>query len=201
TDGATDATGGHTATDTETFTATNVAPTATLTGPPVTVPGQAVSFTLGATDPSTVDTDAGFTFKINWGDGTADQTVTGKSGIVVTHTFMTTGTNTVTLTATDKDNGTSLPVTQTVGVQTGALTDDTLNPGHKLLAVGGTAGDDTIKLIPGGAGKIRVQVNGESQGAFGPAGRIAVFGLAGNDDIHLAGSIRIPAWLDGGDGN
>src|SRR5262249_48684985 len=43
TDGATDATGGHTATDTETFTATNVAPTATLTGPPVTVPGQAVS--------------------------------------------------------------------------------------------------------------------------------------------------------------
>ena len=42
---------------------------------------------------------------------------------------------------------------------------------------------------------------GRRCGRFAGAGRIAVFGLGGDDNIHLAGSIRIPAWLDGGDGN
>jgi Ca2+-binding RTX toxin-like protein len=44
-------------------------------------------------------------------------------------------------------------------------------------------------------------LNGVSQGKFSGAERIAVFGLGGDDNIHLAGAIRVPAWLDGGDGN
>ena len=44
-------------------------------------------------------------------------------------------------------------------------------------------------------------VNGVSEGTFGPVDRIAVLGLDGDDTIHLAGSIRTSAWLDGGDGN
>ena len=43
-------------------------------------------------------------------------------------------------------------------------------------------------------------MGGRSVGTF-RASRIAVFGLGGDDSIHLAGSIRTPAWLDGGDGN
>src|SRR5262245_43942197 len=82
----------------DTITVTNVPPTASLSGPSVGVRGQTLSFTLGATDPSTVDTTAGFTFNIDWnGDGTVDQTVTGPSGTVVTHTFTDESTNTVKL--------------------------------------------------------------------------------------------------------
>ena len=195
--------GTDTFTDSDTFTIENVAPTASLTGPAASVPGLPVVFTLGASDPSTVDTAADFTFNIDWdNNGTVDETVTGPSGTTVSHTFAGTGTNTVSITATDKDGGTSAAVTQTVAVETVALIDDPLNPGKKLLAVGGTEDSDTIKLVPAGnSGRVKVMVNGVSEGTFGPAGRIAVFGLAGDDSIHLAGSIRTPAWLDGGDGN
>jgi hypothetical protein len=195
--------GSATATATDTFNVQNVPPTASIGGGAVSVPGLPVSFTLGATDPSSVDTAAGFTFNIDWdSNGTVDQTVTGPSGTVVSHTFATTGSVTVTATAADKDGGVSAPVTQTVTVQQAALIPDQLNPGQMLLAVGGTEGNDTISLVPAGnSGRIRVFENGQSLGTFGQAGRIAVFGLAGDDNIHLAGSIRTPAWLDGGDGN
>jgi PKD repeat protein len=199
----TDAGGTTTATDTETITAFNVAPTASISGPAVGVPGQPLPFTLGATDPSPVDVAAGFTFKIDWNnDGTVDQIVSGAPGTVVTHTYTTTGTNTVSLTATDKDDGTSLPVTASVAIKTVALMDDPLNPGKKLLAVGGTPGDDNIVINPGGnTGRLKVMIGGQKEGTFGPASRIAVYGQAGNDNIQLAGAIRIPAWLDGGEGN
>jgi hypothetical protein len=202
TDGGTDAGGGHTATDTETLTITNVAPTATLTGPSVAVPGFPMTFTLGATDASAVDQASDFTFNINWGDGSPAQTVIGPVGTTVTHTFSTTGGVTVSATATDKDGGVSDPATLALQVKTAAVIDDPLNPGKKLLAVGGTDGADNINLIPGGrAGSVRVMVGGRSAGAFASFDRIAVMGLGGNDRIHLAGSIRTAAWLDGGDGN
>jgi PKD repeat protein len=191
-----------TATDTETITADNVPPTATITGAGVSVPGLPVTFTLGATDPSPVDQAAGFTFNVDWnGDGTVDQTVTGPAGTTVSHTFGTTGSDTVTVTATDKDGGTSAPASTTVQVKTAALVDDFLNPGHKLLAVGGTDGADNFNLIPGGSGGIKVLSGGKSVGTFAGASRISVMGLGGDDNIHLAGSIRTVAWLDGGDGN
>jgi len=38
-------------------------------------------------------------------------------------------------------------------------------------------------------------------GTFQPTGRIIVYGQAGDDDIQVAGSITLPAWLFGGDGN
>lgn len=194
---------GQTLTDSETFTIANVAPTASISGSGVSVPGLPVSFTLNATDPSAVDTAAGFTFKVDWNnDGTPDETFVGASGLVVTHTFTTNGSNTISVTATDKDNGTSLPATLNVEVKTAALMDDPLNPGKKVLAVGGTPGDDKIVLNPAGnSGKLNVFVGAKRIGTFGPANRIAVYGLAGNDNIQLAGALRIPAWLDGGDGN
>jgi Ca2+-binding RTX toxin-like protein len=195
--------GSPTDTETVTITALNVAPTATLSGPNVAVPGFASTFTLGATDPSTEDTAAGFTFNIDWNaDGTFDQTVTGLSGTTVTHTFDTLGTTGVTVTATDKDGGLSAPVTQSVQVKQAALIDDPLNPGHQFLAVAGTTGSDSIQVTPAGnSGRVRVRLNGELLGTFGTGTRIGILGMAGDDNIHLAGSIRAAAWLDGGDGN
>jgi len=195
--------GNPTTTATVQVTAFNVPPTAGISGPNASVPGLPLTYTLTATDPSSADTAAGFTFNIDWdNNGTVDQTVTGPSGTTVTHTFSTLGTDTISLTATDKDGGTSAAITQTVAVQTVAVVPDQFNPGKMLLAVGGTAGDDNIMLTPaGGSGKLKVTVNGQKMGTFGPVGRIAVYGLEGNDTIKLAASIRTPAWLFGGDGN
>src|SRR5262249_5884640 len=49
-----------------TFQVANVAPVATIAGPAEGVRGQVRSFTLAASDPSTGDAAAGFTYSINW---------------------------------------------------------------------------------------------------------------------------------------
>ena len=66
----------------------NLAPTASVSGPSALQAGDAGTFTLGATDPSSVDQNANFIFKIDWdGNGTVDQTVVGLVGTTVNHTF------------------------------------------------------------------------------------------------------------------
>jgi hypothetical protein len=63
--------------DTKTFniTVNSVAPTASIAGPTdgyQGVAGQPRTFTLGAHEPSVADQAAGFTYAVNWGDGTYD---------------------------------------------------------------------------------------------------------------------------------
>lgn len=99
------------------ITVVNVAPTAMLNGSTSGQLNQPLSFTLLASDPSTVDQAAGFTFKIDWnGDGSDVETVQGASGLVVQHTFTTPGARTIALTATDKDGGLSQASTLGVNV-------------------------------------------------------------------------------------
>jgi hypothetical protein len=143
--------------------------------------------------------DAGFTFDVDWGDGSAVEQVVGESGVIAPHVYTDNGTYTITVTATDQDGAASEPVTFTVEIKTAALIDDPLNPGDMLLAVGGTEGDDSIVINP--AGGFKVRVGGESIGRFSGADRIAVYGMDGNDNIQIAGSIKVPAWLDGGAGD
>src|SRR5262249_31151372 len=76
---ATDKDGGVSQPASATLTVDNVAPTAGVSGPSDGVRGQARTFTLTASDPSGVDQATGFTFGINWGDGST-QTVSGPSG-------------------------------------------------------------------------------------------------------------------------
>ena len=113
--------GATVATDTAALTIINVAPTASVVNVPAGVfAGTSATFTFGATDPAAADTAAGFTYAIDWGDGTPVQTVVGGAGgatVEVTHTYATDGTYTVTVTATDKDAGTSGPATGTVTVE------------------------------------------------------------------------------------
>jgi titin len=197
---------GAAALDTATLTVTNAAPTANVTGPASGVRGQTLSFTLTATDPSPADQATGFVYTINWGDGSGLQTVPrtagNGSGVNVDHVFATTGTYTMAVTATDKDSGTSAVASRTVTITAVALQTDACDPTKTALVVGGTTGNDAILFNPGsGPGDVQVIVNGVSQGTFSPTGRIIAYGQGGDDDIQVAGSLSLSAWLYGGDGN
>lgn len=98
-----------------TLAVSNVAPDASISGPASGLLGGSIDFTLGADDVSTADQATGFDYDIDWdGDGNVDQTVSGADGLSVSHTFVTGGSTTVTVTATDKDGGTSSQVSHTI---------------------------------------------------------------------------------------
>jgi len=197
-------------------TATNVAPTAGLSGPSTGVRGQPQTFTFTATDPSSVDGQAGFSYFVNWGDGSSS-TVTGQSPKSLDHVYKHKGTYTVTVTATDKDGGSgtaSVVITITsMGVQQTPAASTT----QSALTVGGTDGDDFIGVgrgdAPGQVVAVMVSNGSVSVASFTPTasgahytltengataedrtipaaaslGRIVIYGQAGDDHIMLLG--------------
>lgn len=126
----------------------NVAPTAAISGDTIGVRGQTRHISLSATDPSTVDTAAGFTYTINWGDGSANQAVLPGGPANPGHVYSTIGNFHVSVTATDKDGGVSAAVGQTIAITPIALEGTT-------LAVGGLTADDLIVLAQNSAGGSR----------------------------------------------
>jgi Ca2+-binding RTX toxin-like protein len=182
------------------------APVAAITGPSDGVRGQRRTFVLTAAD-SPGDEAAGFTFQIDWGDGTTqtiDPTPGNGAGTAVDHVYTEIGTYTVTMTATDQSGLVSDPVSQNLTITVWAIQPCPCDPQgtETVLAVGGTLGDDTIVFHPGEtAGDVVVQLNGVSLGTFRPTCAVMAFGQAGNDDLQVAGSITLRAWLYGGDGN
>jgi CSLREA domain-containing protein len=66
----------------------------------------------------------------------------------------------------------------------------------------GTDGADQILFTPGAnPGEIVAKLNGVSLGTFAGATRLVAYGRGGDDDIQVAGSIALAAWLYGGLGN
>jgi Ca2+-binding RTX toxin-like protein len=194
--------GTDTFSDNVTIDVTNVAPTAGISGPANAVRGQTVTYVLSASDPSSADAAAGFTYEIDWNnDGTVDETVVGGASVEVTRAYTDEGSHTISVTATDKDLGESTAVTLTTTVTAFAIQPDPGDPTKTALVVGGTTGDDRINIVPKGRNGVRLLINGKSQGVFSPTGSIIMYGQAGNDHLHLAGSIRLKAILHGDDGN
>jgi streptogramin lyase len=119
---------------------TNVPPTVQLTQPSITSSGL-VGLTLTASDPSTVDQAAGFTYTIDWGDGSAVQTVgpTGNNGagVPVSHNYTAAGIYTVSATATDEDGSVSSGANAVVVLS--SQVGDTIS-----IAGGGSPGQVTI---------------------------------------------------------
>ena len=116
---------------------TNVAPTATVSGDTIGVRGQTRHINLAATDPSSADTAAGFTYTVNWGDGSAAQTVTPAQAQNPGHVYKYDGTYKVTVTAADKDGGVSAAATQNIAITPVALE-------GTILAIGGVTANDLI---------------------------------------------------------
>jgi uncharacterized delta-60 repeat protein len=116
---------GATSSVTNTCLVDNVPPTSSVSGPSSAVVNQPLTFALGATDPSTVDQAAGFTYTVDWGDGTAQapdvQTVPATAGngagLQALHTYFQTGSYIVQVWSTDKDGARSTqPATFTINV-------------------------------------------------------------------------------------
>jgi Ca2+-binding RTX toxin-like protein len=83
-----------------------------------------------------------------------------------------------------------------------ALEPDTCDPTKTQLVIGGTRGDDDIKIQSvGNSGAVEVKLNGKSLGTFSPTGRIIVSGYAGGDDIKVTGNLANSVWMYGGAGD
>jgi hypothetical protein len=190
--------GGTVTSSAVTLTITNVAPTGSISGPSDVTRGVARSWTFGATDPSSIDQAAGFTFSIDWGDGTSS-TVSGGSPQSPLHTYAHVGVFTVAMTATDKDGGTSAAVTRTVTVGGAEVVSGVC--GGTNLIVGGTSGNDgiTINTVKRSS-SISVSLNGTALGSF-TVDRVVVLAAAGDDTVTFASTVNIARTVYGGDGN
>ena len=191
-----------------TFTVTNAPPTDADLTPSVSQagPGQPVTFTFTATDPSPVDQAASFTWIVNWGDGSPLQTITGPSGTTAAHSYATIGAKTAKITqVTDVDGGTNVFAVQPSATVT--ITQVFLD-GDGNLVVGGFAGVNDVFIITQTAAGVMVAYSAPSAravnfGPFTPAqdGRIIVFGQSGNDRVEVRTSVQYAAEIHGGDGD
>ena len=171
----------------------NVAPTADVSGPTdgfQGVRGQTRTFVLSATDPAAPDEAAGFTFSVDWGDGSAPDVFSGPSGTQAGHAFSAAGSYTILVTATDKDGGVSDPVTQSIAINVSEVQ-------GTRLAVGGTGNDDQLAITPSGT-NVTLTLNGSSLGTVTlPADGLQFFAGAGNDQLALNGTSTADLFTSG----
>jgi Ca2+-binding RTX toxin-like protein len=169
-----------------TLTLSNTVPVAGLGDPSGGVTGQALTFLLSALDASLADLAAGFTYTINWHDGSPIQVISptagNGAGVSVSHTFATTGTYVVSINATDKDGGISSVVSRTVNIVAVQV------QGNDLV-IGGTPCDDQFAISTGSQpGKVKIRLNGSLLGDFLVTGSIVIFGGLGDDSTTITGT-------------
>jgi len=186
----------------------NAPPVAAISGPTIALRGDLKAYTLTANDPSAADQTAGFTFAIHWGDGSPVEIVTGPSGTTVSHRFDSSGTVSISVTATDQHGGVSLSASQEVQVDAVQLRPNELNAALTDLVWGGTSGIDHVEVIQLDATTIRIRertLNGavvdHIQDFTGITGRVQGYGSLGNDRLDARGLTTRQATLDGGGGD
>lgn len=178
----------------------NAPPTAGIAGPTSVQRGQSSAYTLSATDPSSADQAAGFTFAIDWdGNGTVDETTTGMSGMQIQHAFNSSGTTNIKVTATDKDGGVSDIASTTVAVL-----------GYELIAGSlywyGSQGNDHVQFEQLDPSTVRItetMINGlsvsQSWDVAGVTGIVNANCRQGSDLIDASSLTSISAFINGGD--
>jgi hypothetical protein len=195
--------GGLSDSTTATINITNTPPTAAaITGPANRNLNQSGTFGFGASDPSAADTTAGFTYNINWGDGSPITSFHDTTSTSANHAYANIGVYTISYTATDKDSGVSTAVTRQVTVGGAQVVPDPTDPTKTALMVSGTSGNDWIDIDKGhGSSSLRVTLNGAVLGTFSFTGNLFVFGQDGNDTIDVDREIDRNSFLYGGAGN
>ncbi|NLF68878.1 MAG: hypothetical protein GX575_07465, partial [Candidatus Anammoximicrobium sp.] len=189
---------GEISTDTATINVANVAPTAAVAGPAAGLVAKPYSFTFSATDPSVPDTAAGFDYAINWGDGNSATVNDWVGDLVRSHFYTDFDTYSITVTATDKDGGTSLVATHPfdIPVATSVTIDAYDFPpildNHFVVARSG----DHVVVTLDGVTVLDTAVAGLTNG-------LSLYGQSGNDNVTVdfgSGSPLPPGGLtfDGG---
>lgn len=214
------ATDSHGASTTSRFnlTVNNVAPDAVndsystpqailLTGNVITG-GGADTDPAGANDPLTVAAVNGVASHVGQAialsNGTLTVNANGSFSYQPDTTFV--GTESFTYTTSDGDGGfDTATVTVVVNAAAGGsilTVVDTCCDGGTALLITGTSANDHIVVAPGStSATLHVNVNGVISTVAKPSGRIIVLGLAGNDNIQIAGAISNSVWLYGDEGD
>ncbi len=192
-------TGGTTTTITNVAPVTAVAPSSASAGTQGLAFAVAGSFTdIGAADTHTfawTATRNGVPIDLVGVAGTSGVGTPG-TPLSLTYTPTDAGPYVFTLTVTDDDGGVhSASRTVTVALGTGAV-----QLGGRLI-IYGTAGNDDIKVNPGGgAPEIKVKLNG-AQSTYVGVTEVVIYANAGDDDVQVVGGVRLPVTVFGGAGN
>ena len=202
----------------------NSPPTANAGGPYTVVRGGALTLNAsGSSDPD----QANSTFVYSWdldGDGVFGETGSGASRgneVGMNPVYSANGlnnmvTNTVSLRVTDA-GGLTATSTATINVMLTGLMDDPLALGQKMLVIGGSTGNDSIRIEvedddhdcqDRNAQYVNIRINQHNEGHVKirgnfalPVSRIVVYAQAGNDDVKMDEDSTISVWLLGGDGD
>jgi hypothetical protein len=188
-----------------------IQPMVTVSGPSIGVPGQPLTFTFSASEsgPST------FTYSIDWGDGSAKQSLPGGDGspVMTSHTYTVPGTFIVSATAQDTAGNVSHPASPTspVSITVVAMETDPADSTKTALFVGGTTGNDNIAISPSVSmsNGVKVGANSVNYGEFFPTGHVIVYGQTGADIIKTAPVtisgvltyVNVPVIIFSGNGN
>jgi autotransporter-associated beta strand protein len=183
-----------------------------IAGPSSGVRGQCLTFTFTATDTSAAPLAAGFTYSINWGDGSPIQviaaTANNGSGVALSHTFAASSSFTVSATATDYHGLVSAAQKWSVAVAAYAVEADPVSQGKFDLVIGGTTGNDVIAVTPGSTSStVVVTINCVSNSVIvkgsplpGPVSRIIIYTQSGNDVAAVDARVTLDAEIYGGSG-
>ncbi|MFT5527534.1 MAG: Ca2+-binding RTX toxin-like protein [Pirellulaceae bacterium] len=171
----------------QSVTVDNVTPTASISGPAGGVPNSLLDFELRAADVSNADQTAGFTFLINWGDGSLETVgPAAASPLALSHAYGNLGSFVVTLTATDKDGGVS-------GVASHSLE---IVPVAKIgndVFIGGIDGQSNRIIVQSaGPDEVFVRYNNRRFGGFDvtPSSVVSIIGGDGIDRISITNCIE-----------
>ncbi len=83
-----------------------------------------------------------------------------------------------------------------IGLSTSAV-----DPTKTDLVIGGqTSARDSVYIYNNSRGGLTVMLNGRVY-SYNPTGRVVVYGRGGNDFLYLSSTVKVSAWLYGGDGN
>ena len=202
--------------DTTTYSATQdltteyVVPlTASITGQGWALRQQAATWTISLTNPAPVNVASGFVFTVNWGDGSNVQIFTGESGIQITHTYTTLGTDTMSVTVQGAASGSaSQAITQSVSVIGYHNWYDPANPSLYDLVWGGGNGSNSVRFVQTGPTSVQAiesvdngMTTNTTLNFVGVTGSVVVLGGPSNDVLDVSGLTSIPATVNGGGGN
>ena len=183
-------------------TAMNVAAIADASGETLGMRGEERTLTLDAIDPGALDMAAGFTYTVDWADGSPVETVLPGSGITeLHHVYQQVGTFQVKVTAADKDR---LPTDAPLVPQTVTMVSQGSALDNGVLTVSGSPGHDHLRLFRVGG---LVAVGNLTSGGLefvqtytGTINRVIVVGGAGNDQID-ASAFNVSVEIYGGAGD